>query len=227
MKLKIGYFDSCIDFTVCPIWYLQIESRSLFNNVVQSLAAFTNEEEGKERILLSQNDKEIEIHKHMDLVVDYFNINLQSRSFLAKLTSYINQNVSEEDKIIINRKIQEICAIYDGCIVDFDMDVEYDRDISYVNFTKLLSPHIQFSYKEILMDRLTKYVKVIAELKLSKIIVFVNPYEVLETAEVYELMKLIRYLDLYGLFIMNYLLDEKFDDERIFQIDSDYEEYVK
>ena len=85
MKLKINGFDNKIIFNDQNINILTIKNTKCFSHILQILNDKTNGIESNEIFLLGENNEEMNMAKEIQIVLDVFNIDYNSKKILNKI----------------------------------------------------------------------------------------------------------------------------------------------
>ena len=159
---------------------------------------------GKEgKFVLSENNKELELSKAADLLINPFSTEVNTRKILNKLYLELTERSREEQMYMktveLFNQIQEYMLELEqqsSYILDFNRET----DVSIL--LKALS--VQYEVKETgYWERLIQYIKIMASAAGIKVFIFVNLRSYLSDAQMEELIKELEYQDVSGLFIEN------------------------
>ena len=100
MNLKINYFDNNIKIENDYIQVIEIENKKTFYRLVSDLYKIKNDEKLDEIFFYDDNNQEINMYNKVDLYVNFFDIDLNSKKNLNALNKNIinslTDNVKEE-----------------------------------------------------------------------------------------------------------------------------------
>lgn len=212
MKLVYSEFDYQILFQENRINVLCIESQKKFREFIGELKI--QMEQGQGRFVLSEDGKELELNKHLELIVNLFALDFNQKKILNRIYSHLEKYAREEDLYLETCRIQTALNSYMeqlGC--GFDYPLHYSDEISISNLCKLMDLKIDMEYDSFL-EQLADYMTIIHELFGCRCFVFVNLKSFLSTEELKELHRFVGYKKLFLLLLENNDTDcrEAFED---------------
>ena len=180
---------------------LIIESQVLFSKFVSEMHMQITGKEGK--FVLSDNEKELEIDKVMEMIINPFSINLNDKKILGKLYSELSTLAMQEDMYM---NTIELFNKIRSFITDIEQKSSYiletDSDFNIVNLFKAFGVQIE-SCNQNFFETVCQYMKVISQTLCKKIFAFVNLRSYITDEQAELLIKEARYNEVNVLFIEN------------------------
>lgn len=163
-----------------------IESPELFTKYVQELYAQTEGKEGN--FVLSEGDKEIDIGKYMELIINPLSVNINDKRILNKLYMMLEGLAFKEDIYLLTQEMK-------GKLQSYFLQLEYlspyiltmDLEIDIVAILKAIGVKIE-NNTDNFMEKLDLYIKILAELLQKKVIALVNIGSYMKKEHVKQLM---------------------------------------
>lgn len=178
-----------------------IESPILFSKYVLEVHNQTYGAEGN--FVLSESDKEIDISKNIEVILDPFAINLNDKKIINKLYAELSQKVYEEENFLYT---QEILSDLQKYFITVESSSDYmlnaDSEIDITSVFKILNIKLEV-YAESFFEKILQYIKIQAELMKRKIIIFINLRSYLSSEQIEELRKTAAYNELALVLIEN------------------------
>ena len=176
-----------------------IESPKYFSEYLQEL--YWQYEKGEGRFVLSQGDKELELSKYLEIIVNPFEVEINSRKILNKL--YVNlEKISREEQMYT--KTLELTAYIHEYLIQLEAQTNYilsfDDNLEMPALLKAVGIKHE-EMEEDFFERLIRYVKIAVEVLSTKVFVFVNIRSYLADSQVQELIKEVGYQDAKILFM--------------------------
>lgn len=179
-----------------------IESPKLYAYYLQELFLQQNGEEG--RFVLSDKEKELNIAKNMEIIVNPFQIEINGRKILNKLYAELDQ-LSKSELMYV--KTLELTGKIQEYLLELEQNTEYvlefDMDLDMPALFK--SVGIRYEVQETdFFEQIIRYIKIAVNVLATKVFVFINIRSYLTDLQMQELIKEISYQDVKGLFIENH-----------------------
>ena len=179
-----------------------IESPKLYAYYLQELFLQQNGEEG--RFVLSDKEKELNIAKNMEIIVNPFQIEINGRKILNKLYAELDQ-LSKSELMYV--KTLELTGKIQEYLLELEQNTEYvlefDMDLDMPALFK--SVGIRYEVQETdFFEQIIRYIKIAVNVLATKVFVFINLRSYLTDLQMQELIKEISYQDVKGLFIENH-----------------------
>nr|WP_279230927.1 type II-A CRISPR-associated protein Csn2 [Natranaerovirga pectinivora] len=169
------------DENIIPV--IVIENKPMYRNVVLDIYEQIAGNSGD--LVFSDNNQEIKFSKHVDIVNDYININLNDKKILNKLYNLLKSKSLEE--------YDSYCRISE-CITEYVQELLFDEELDLVQIDNIdpvdifkgVSIEIDDSSKNI-TERLLEYITISEKFMDTKIFVFVNLREFFADDEVIQI----------------------------------------
>lgn len=202
---------------VCNEWI--IESPELFSKYVQELLGQINGGDGN--FVLSSTEKELDISKMMEIIVNPFSININDKRVINKLYSELSQIAFDSENYLYTQSIwADIQKYFLSLEQSSNYVLEMDSEINITALFKALNMKLEI-FADDFFEMLNQYIKIIAELLKKKIVVFINISSYLSMEQLEELLKNAAYNEIILLLIENHQKDYFIKDARCIIIDKD------
>lgn len=178
-----------------------IESPNLFARYIQALIYQCEGKEGG--FVLSKNDKIVEISKYMEIVVNPFAIDINSKKILNKLYLDLDKLAKSEEMYLQTKQMMQSLMEYlmeleqkSDYILDFEHEFELTAIFKAVGIKHELIGEDYF-------ENLIRYIKIIVQVLGIKVVVFVNIRSYLSDEQMNQLLKEAFYQEIQILLIEN------------------------
>ena len=202
---------------VCHEWI--IESPELFSKYVQELFGQINGSEGN--FVLSSEEKELDISKTMEIIVNPLSININDKKVINKLYSELAQTAFDSENYLYTQSIladiQKYCLSLEQ---SSNYILEMDSEIDITALFKALNIKLEI-FADNFFEMLNQYIKIVAELLKKKIVVLINISSFLSEDQLEELLKNADYYEIFLLLMENHQKDYFLKDTRCIIIDKD------
>lgn len=186
MKINVNYIDCVLNIDDGSVLSIEIENKRYFYRFIKDLNNILNGI-GNEDIIIYEGDKEINLTNKIKIVVNYFDLELNSKKVSNEIVKYINENIGEEIKFKLSQEILKIIKIYNNILNEIDMPLVIDENLSIDSVTKNLK--ISLDEKSELLENLLLLIDLERTIKCNKLLVFVNLKQYLSKEELNELYK--------------------------------------
>lgn len=187
------------DKDVFTEWIL--ESPELYAKYLQELFSQQNGEEGD--FVLSHKEKELNIAKNIEIIVNPFHVEINGRKILNKLYTELDRLSKSE---IMYMKTLELTGKIQEYMLELEQNTEYilefDMDLDMTALFKTVGIRHEVQETDFL-ERLIRYIKVAVNVLSTKVFVFINIRSYLTDLQMQELIKEISYQEVKALFIEN------------------------
>jgi CRISPR-associated protein Csn2 len=201
----------------CCEWV--IESPVLFTKYVQELYQQINHSEGN--FVLTETDKELDISKYVELIIEPFSIDVNDRKVVNKLYSELAKTAYDEENYL---HTQEILAALQKYLLDLEQSsnfiLELDAETDIAALFKTLNIKFE-SFPDSIYERLNQYITIMAELLGKKIMVLVNFCSYLSIEQWEEVIKNAAYQEVFILLIESHQKCYSQENNRYIIIDKD------
>ena len=178
-----------------------IESPGLFSKYLQELYEQCERKEGK--FVLSDNDKELDLSKCVEIIGNPFAVDINNRKILGKLYAELDELSGKEQMF---EKTMRLTATVHEYILDLEQETNYilqfDNELEISALLKALGVRYEV-IEDSFFERIVRYIKIAADVLKTKLFVFVNIRSFLSDIQMMELVKEISYQNIKVLFIEN------------------------
>lgn len=223
MKLCIKYIDNILVFNNEYINCLEVENKNYFYKIVKELNNIANGEMEDNVIFTDNESNEINIINKINIIIDYFNIDFNSKKILSLINKKINSSISVNDKDNLSKLYNKIKKIYIPILNDMDLNIDINNDFDLDLIVKLLN--VSIKNKDNILDNLFLLTDIEHELNISKLLVFVNLKQYLNEQELIELYKYLLYNNIVVLLVDSQAYGVCNEYEKKIIIDNELEEY--
>ena len=189
MKINIEYIDNEIIIPDNKVFNIEIENKIYFYRLINELNYISNGADSPEEdnIKFFKNNNELNLFNKIDVYIDYFNIDFNSKKIINSLYRVLKTTISEEDKIKIANYYLKIKNILSKSFLDYNLPLtissEYDIELIF----KLLKINVE--KKNNLLDNLLILIDINNIFKINELLIFVNLKQYLNKEELNELYK--------------------------------------
>ena len=178
-----------------------IESPERFSGYLQELYRQYSKQDGK--FVLSQDLKELDISKCMEIITDPFSIDLNGRKILNKLYAELGDLSREE---IMYTKTLELTQYIQAYLLDLESNtshnLRFNNEMDISGLLKTMDVKLE-DLEEDFFERLICYIKNVVNVLAVKVFVFINLRSYLTDNQMKELIQEITYQEVKALFIEN------------------------
>lgn len=182
-----------------------IESPKLFAKYIQELYGQAQGKTGS--FVLTEDDKQIDIEKSVEVIVNPFSANMNDKKILNKLYAELTELAYEEELYLLTQEMMSKLQDYVlrlEYLSPYVLEMDSEPDISSV--LKALGVKIE-NYTDDYFENLNLYIKIIAELLKKKLLVLVNIGSYLEKEQIQQLIETAVHSEIKLLLIENYQRD--------------------
>lgn len=187
------------DKTIFTEWI--IESPELFARYLQELYGQYAKCEGK--FVLSQNIKELDISKYVEIITDPFAVDLNGRKIINKLYTELNELSKTE---MMYTKTLQLAQHIQEYLLDLESNtnhiLQFNGEMDVTGLLKTMDVKIE-DCTEKFFERLVCYIKNVIGVLSVKVFVFINLRSYLTDNQMEELIQEITYQEVHALFIEN------------------------
>ncbi len=198
---------------VCADWERQIlldsqritewivESPVLFSQIVQQLQQQINGGSGK--FVLSDSEKELNISKCAEMIVNPFAIDFNDKKIQKKLYAELLEISKREELYLTTQGIFNSLNNYFLQLESISgYELETDMEVDMLALFKAMGIQVQ-SYAADFYETLVQYIKVMADLMQKKLIIFVNIRSYLNDFQIEQVSEIAVYNEIAILFVEN------------------------
>lgn len=206
-----------INFSENKIYELIIENPRKFREIVFDL--YSQFQGGDGSIILSKDNKEIGINKNTELIINPFDIDINSKKIQSNLYQELNL-ISTSELYEVSQKTNAVIIQYlDQITQMLPYEMEYSLELDQLGLYKLYKVSLSDD-TESLSDKLITYIKLIKKVLNVELVIFVNIKQYISQIEYQELFLSAKYEKIN---ILNIEGEQKYtiDDEMITIVDND------
>ncbi|NLE04026.1 MAG: type II-A CRISPR-associated protein Csn2 [Crenarchaeota archaeon] len=198
---------------------LVIENRSLFYNLINEIIMQIEGNDGN--WVLSEESKILAINKTVSILVDYFRINYNSRSIIAKLYSNLKDLANSSEFFIATNDIKQALIEYiEKLTYDTQLPVDINTDFDFQSIFKTFDVRLLDDNLN-LVDTLNTYLNISRDLTDNKLTIFVNLFDYLNDEDIITFYNNINYSKHNVIFLENKFIKKRADNEIVHIIDND------
>lgn len=224
MNLKINYFDNNIKIENDNIQVIEIENKKTFYRLVSDLYKIKNDEKLDEVFFYDNNNQEINMYNKIDLYVNFFDVDLNSKKNLNVLNKNIINSLTDNVKEEILNNFKKLSKSFTKILSDIDLPLSLNDNITVDDIIKLLK--ISINKTDDLLNNLLLLIDLEKVLKINEILFFINLKQYLSQEELIEFYKYAIYNEIKIILIDSQCYGIKLDYEKKLIIDMDLDEFV-
>ena len=200
MKLSHYTFERPIIFRENITNYLVVEDQKQLSKFLSELRSQTEGMQGM--FTLSDGNVVLDIKKNMELIIDPFSIDPNSKTALNRLFTKMKDEAYGDKYKTTDELIQMIFSAVQALVNNQTMSATFEEQLDIVGLFKLLGVKFEYSSESIL-ENICEYVRIERDYSNVRIFVFVNLRCFLSRTELYELYQFLFYNKISTLFIEN------------------------
>ena len=152
MKINIDYIDNEIITTDDTVFNIEIENKTYFYRLISEFNAIANGELVENINFVDKYNNELTLLNRIDLYIDYFNIDFNSKKVINSLYKMLKNNLNEENKIKINNYYSKIKNILSKTFIDYNLSLVINDEFDLEMLFKMLK--VSIKNKDNLFDNL-------------------------------------------------------------------------
>lgn len=142
--------------------------------------------------VLSNDSRELDMHKYVDFVVDPFSLDCNSKDILAGFYKEVSQNLEVGTHY---ETVHSIIGELMGMVMDVASSAEPDSDYSELSIQAVLKGmSLGFLKSDSLLENLCDYVRLVSRYTSKKLMVLVNMSRYFSESDYLEMIRYFRYL---------------------------------
>lgn len=224
MNLKINYFDNNIKIENDYIQVIEIENKKTFYRLVSNLYKIKNDEKLDEVFFYDDNNQEINMYNKVDLYVNFFDIDLNSKKNLNALNKNIINSLTDNVKEEILNNFKKLSRSFTKILSDIDLSLSLNDNITVDDIIKLLK--ISINKTDDLLINLLLLIDLEKVLKINEVLFFINLKQYLSQEELIEFYKYAIYNEIKIVLVDSQSYGIKLDYEKKLIIDANLDEFV-
>lgn len=224
MNINVEYLDNIILLDDNYVFSIEIENKNFFYRFVKDLYDISFGNSLEEIKTFDNNMKELNCLGKVQVYSNYFEIDFDSKKISNALLKYVNDNISDFDKQNIIKPQQKLLEVYNKILNNMDLPLVINNDISTETLGKFFK--ISINKPLSLLDNLFLLIDLERELKINKLLVFINLKAYLFNDELYELYKYSLYNKVKILLVDSFNYGVSLNNEKKLLIDENLDEFV-
>jgi len=220
-QLAYTHIDKIMKLDGITKHLIVIENPHEFYNVVNTLNTQTSS--SCEGFVLTEYDtmKEIQLSKESDILIDYFNMEFNSKKIQNLINSKAIQLINNSElRVDFAESAKQITKFIDSVISRLEIRTISEKEIELIDILKLGNLKILEWYSTPL-EMIVNYINIITKLKRIDILFLVNVKQILTEEEMLQLYKHCSYIKLNLVLIESKVPVRKLEDEEVIHIDDD------
>lgn len=224
MKINVNYLENEIDIVPDCVFAIEIENKKYFYRLTHELYNIYQGIVSNEITLYDDGNQEITGTNKIKIFINYFDFQLDSKKYINDISKYIENNISEENKMKLINEYKKIISLYKRALNEIDLPICINPDFDVESLTKLLK--IKLEMKNEILDNLLLIIDLENVLNRKNILFFINLKQYLTNDELLELYKysIYRQISIVLIDSQNYGTSLKY--ERKLIIDSELDEFM-
>lgn len=224
MKINIKYLDNNIEIKEDKINIIEIENKNYFYRIVSDFNNISNGLNNDNIILFDKDLNEININNSINIIYDYFNFDLYFKKCNIAINKKLNLEIDEENKKEIIQIYKKLLSKFNKSLKNIDLPLIINNELSFESILKHMKLNIK--YYNNLLENLLLIIDLEKELKINKLIIFINLKSYLNNKELEELYKYSIYNNIKIILIdsKSYGISKKYEEKLL--IDEDLTEFM-
>ena len=224
MKINVNYLENEIDIVPDCVFAIEIENKKYFYRLTHELYNIYQGIVSNEITLYDDSNQEITGTNKIKIFINYFDFQLDSKKYINDISKYIENNISEENKMKLINEYKKIISLYKKSLNEIDLPICINPDFDVESLTKLLK--IKLEMKNEILDNLLLIIDLENALNRKNILFFINLKQYLTNDELLELYKysIYRQIPIVLIDSQNYGTSLKYEKKLI--IDSELDEFM-
>lgn len=224
MKINISYLENEIEIIPDYVFAIEIENKKYFYRLTHELYNIYQGMISNEITLYDDNHQEITGTNKIKIFINYFDFQLDSKKYINDISKYIENNISEENKMKLINEYKKITSLYKKALNEIDLPLCINPDFDIENLIKLLK--IKLEIKNEILDNLLLLIDLENALNRKNILFFINLKQYLTNDELLELYKYSIYCQIPIVLIDSLTYGTSLKYEKKLIIDSELDEFM-
>lgn len=190
MELKIFELENKIFFTDDTVAVLEVLNRNYYRELISRFYRVFYGDSVEAPFSIIDNNFSILLKDDFVIVDNPFMLSYLTKAISTKLHKYINErlDVLDEGKEL-KIAIENFKCKFSEILVDLDLNIEYNDNISVMDFLKIFTPKIDFVDFEDVSKTYKKVINILSKLKLYKFLIFIDMRKYLSEEEIIDIYK--------------------------------------
>lgn len=224
MKINVSYLENEIEIIPDYVFAIEIENKKYFYRLTHELYNIYQGMISNEITLYDDNHQEITGTNKIKIFINYFDFQLDSKKYINDISKYIEDNISEENKMKLINEYKKITSLYKKALNEIDLPLCINPDFDIENLIKLLK--IKLEIKNEILDNLLLLIDLENALNRKNILFFINLKQYLTNDELLELYKYSIYCQIPIVLIDSQTYGTSLKYEKKLIIDSELDEFM-
>ena len=224
MKINISYIENEIEIIPDYVFAIEIENKKYFYRLTHELYNIYQGMISNEITLYDDNHQEITGTNKIKIFINFFDFQLDSKKYINDISKYIEDNISEENKMKLINEYKKITSLYKKALNEIDLPLCINPDFDIENLIKILK--IKLEIKNEILDNLLLLIDLENALNRKNILFFINLKQYLTNDELLELYKYSIYCQIPIVLIDSQTYGTSLKYEKKLIIDSELDEFM-
>ena len=224
MKINISYLENEIEIIPDYVFAIEIENKKYFYRLTHELYNIYQGMISNEITLYDDNHQEITGTNKIKIFINFFDFQLDSKKYINDISKYIENNISEENKMKLINEYKKITSLYKKALNEIDLPLCINPDFDIENLIKILK--IKLEIKNEILDNLLLLIDLENALNRKNILFFINLKQYLTNDELLELYKYSIYCQIPIVLIDSQTYGTSLKYEKKLIIDSELDEFM-
>lgn len=228
MIIKLFPFQNDIVLSEEYITVFQLNNKKLFNKVANSLYALSLGQQGEENLVLIDEEKISSFEDEVLFLSDLWHFDYNSKRIITKLLNYIENNYRLDTEFMENFQ-QQVQFIQNGVrdiVEELPFEIEMKAIVTLQDILKMLGVKIAKFDGYTLIERGLTIIEIVEYFRLYSVIIFCNIKNYLEEYELRELYNQALHCKIKIVMLEFGMVHDLIENEKIWYIDEDYEEFI-
>lgn len=187
MKWNITYFENDFFTSNEHIQTIEIENKATFYRFIKDLTQFANKEIIDDIKIFNEENKEITSNINLSVIIDYFDIDFNSKKNINESTRLIKSNIDEIQYQELLKEHKKMKKILDKILSNIELPISINDDMDFDALLKNMK--LAINSDNVLINNLLLLIDINKILNYNKTLVFVNLKQYLSQDELCEFYK--------------------------------------
>ena len=152
MKINVNYLENEIDIVPDCVFAIEIENKKYFYRLTHELYNIYQGIVSNEITLYDDGNQEITGTNKIKIFINYFDFQLDSKKYINDISKYIENNISEENKMKLINEYKKIISLYKRALNEIDLPICINPDFDVESLTKLLKIKLEMKNEIYFLD---------------------------------------------------------------------------
>lgn len=200
--MKLVNYEYDIDLNLdFGLNFIVLENKRLFRECIKSIKENINLGTGK--FVLSNNNKDVDLHKKGVLIADSLNLNFDNTHLVKSIYDDMQKELSDENHLEKTFDLKNQIRLYiESLISDYDLVINYEDEFDMLKILKAVDLKIDYKNEDTI-EQLIIYIRAVNKLLDIRYFFFVNLAVYFDEEELELLEKECQYSDVVAILIEN------------------------